>query len=211
MVKILPILIGIVGSYVVALLMGEVNFGAINQADWFGLAIHTGSMAKFSVSACITIAPIALATMMGHIGDIAAISATCEKHSSGRLPGSAPHPAGRRPFPPHACRLVYGGPANTRREHRCAGSDKGIRPARDAHCGLLRHPAQLFPKIRRAIQTVPGYHRRHFVCPVRHDIFRRRAPILSGKPGGFHQIPQPHHCCRYSGLCAWLQQRGRHP
>ena len=47
MVKILPILIGIVGSYVVALLMGEVNFDPINQADWFGLAIHTGSMAKF--------------------------------------------------------------------------------------------------------------------------------------------------------------------
>ena len=65
MVKILPILIGIVGSYIVALLMGEVNFDAINQADWFGLAIHTGSMAKFSVSACITIAPIALATMFG--------------------------------------------------------------------------------------------------------------------------------------------------
>ena len=79
MVKILPILIGIVGSYIVALLMGEVNFDAIRQADWFGLAIHTGSMAKFSVSACITIAPIALATMMEHIGDIAAISATCER------------------------------------------------------------------------------------------------------------------------------------
>ena len=36
-------------------------------------------MAKFSVSACITIAPIALATMMEHIGDIAAIIATCER------------------------------------------------------------------------------------------------------------------------------------
>ena len=79
MVKILPILIGIVVSYIAALFMGEVDFTAIQQADWFGLAIHTGSMAKFSVSACITIAPIALATMMEHIGDIAAISATCER------------------------------------------------------------------------------------------------------------------------------------
>ena len=76
MVKILPILIGIVVSYIAALFMGEVDFTAIQQADWFGLAIHTGSMAKFSVSACITIAPIALATMMEHIGDISAISAT---------------------------------------------------------------------------------------------------------------------------------------
>ena len=75
MVKILPILIGIVVSYIAALFMGEVDFTAIQQADWFGLAIHTGSMAKFSVSACITIAPIALATMMEHIGDIAGVLA----------------------------------------------------------------------------------------------------------------------------------------
>lgn len=59
------------GLYIAALFMGEVDLPAIQQADWFGLAIHTGSMAKFSVSACITIAPIALATMMEHIGDIA--------------------------------------------------------------------------------------------------------------------------------------------
>ena len=104
MVKILPILIGIVVSYIAALFMGNVDFTAIQQADWFGLAIHTGSMAKFSVSACITIAPIALATMMEHIGDIAAISC---KHAS--LPALGGEPGRGQPpedLPAHGDHMV---------------------------------------------------------------------------------------------------------
>ncbi len=36
MVKILPILIGLIVSYLVALVTNAVNFDAIGQADWFG-------------------------------------------------------------------------------------------------------------------------------------------------------------------------------
>ncbi|MEG2842932.1 MAG: solute carrier family 23 protein, partial [Ruthenibacterium sp.] len=61
MVKIVPILIGVVGSYIVALMMGEVDFAPIQNAAWFGVALHSSAFAKFSVSACITIMPIALA------------------------------------------------------------------------------------------------------------------------------------------------------
>ncbi len=80
MVKIIPILLGVLGSYAVALAMGEVNFAPIVNADWLGFPIQTAAMAKFDIGAILTIMPIALAAMMEHIGDMAAISATVGKN-----------------------------------------------------------------------------------------------------------------------------------
>ena len=87
MVKILPILIGVLVSYAVALVTGAVDFQAIGAAAWFGIPLHKDSMGLFAIdgsetfiSAVFTIVPIALATMMEHIGDIAAISATTGKN-----------------------------------------------------------------------------------------------------------------------------------
>ena len=87
MVKILPILIGVLVSYVVALATGAVDFAAIGAADWFGIPLHKAETGLFAidgsetfVSALFTIVPIALATMMEHIGDMCAISSTVEKN-----------------------------------------------------------------------------------------------------------------------------------
>ena len=83
MVKILPILLGVLVSYAVALVTGAVDFGPIREAAWLGLPLHKEAMGLFAIdgspafiSALFTIIPIALATMMEHVGDIAAISAT---------------------------------------------------------------------------------------------------------------------------------------
>ena len=78
MVKIVPILLGILVSYVAAILMGEVDFSAIINAKMVAPAPIT--LPKFSISACVSIVPIALATMMEHVGDMAAISATTGKN-----------------------------------------------------------------------------------------------------------------------------------
>ncbi|WP_308753954.1 uracil-xanthine permease family protein [uncultured Anaerotruncus sp.] len=78
MLKIVPILMGIVISYIVALVTGKVDFTAVAQAGFVGLPPFV--LAKFDVSAIIIMVPIALATMMEHIGDIAAIGATCERN-----------------------------------------------------------------------------------------------------------------------------------
>ena len=87
MVKILPILLGVLVSYAVALGTGAVDFTAIREAAWLGFPIHKSAMGLFAIdgspeffSALLTIMPIALATMMEHIGDIAAISATTGKN-----------------------------------------------------------------------------------------------------------------------------------
>lgn len=80
MVKIIPILIGLGVSYAVALALQRVDFSGIHalieQGRWLELPIHKQNFATFDRSAIITIAPIALATIMEHIGDISAISAT---------------------------------------------------------------------------------------------------------------------------------------
>ena len=74
MIKIIPILIGIVGAYIIALIVGWVDYSGLATAAAVGIPPFT--IAKFSGSAILTMAPIALATMMEHVGDISAISAT---------------------------------------------------------------------------------------------------------------------------------------
>ncbi|MFI3168815.1 MAG: uracil-xanthine permease family protein [Faecalibacterium sp.] len=87
MIKIIPILLGVLVSYVVALLTGAIDFAAIGSAAWVGLPVTTSAMGLLAIDgsasfwmAFFTIVPIALASMMEHIGDIAAISATTGKN-----------------------------------------------------------------------------------------------------------------------------------
>lgn len=85
MIKIVPILIGVIASYAAAVCMGEVDFTAVSQAAWVGFPIHRemtilalldGFDPVQLVTAVITIVPLALATIVEHIGDISAISST---------------------------------------------------------------------------------------------------------------------------------------
>ena len=78
MVKIIPILLGVVGSYIVAVIAGQVNFSGVSEASFLGLQQFV--IAKFDVSAILVMAPIAIAAMMEHIGDISAISSTTGKN-----------------------------------------------------------------------------------------------------------------------------------
>ncbi len=86
MVKIIPILIGVIVSYIVGIIAGEVDFTIVKDAAWVGIPIVKDMTVlgmfgdNFDVSkmvtAVITIMPIALATIVEHIGDISAISST---------------------------------------------------------------------------------------------------------------------------------------
>ena len=89
MIKIIPILLGVVGSYVVAACFGLCDFSAVKDAAWIGLPfkMENTAMAVFRdpnwglvVAAIIAIIPISLATMMEHIGDMCAISSTVGKN-----------------------------------------------------------------------------------------------------------------------------------
>lgn len=94
MAKIIPILLGVLGSYLFAVVIdpaARANVAQkVGEAAWIGLPVHTERtvFALFSTqldskllwSSILTIAPLALATMVEHIGDVCAISSTCGKN-----------------------------------------------------------------------------------------------------------------------------------
>ena len=99
MVKIIPILLGVVGSYAVAAIcqingmhvMDPDKLQALADAPWFGLPFQFENtlFGLFSrpdldtgllLTAAVTIMPLSLATMVEHIGDMCAISSTCERN-----------------------------------------------------------------------------------------------------------------------------------
>ena len=89
MIRIVPILIGVLVSYILAACFGLVDFSAVKDAAWIGLPIYKDSTAiaiadtrnwEMLTTAIITIMPIALATMIEHIGDMCAISSTTGKN-----------------------------------------------------------------------------------------------------------------------------------
>ena len=90
MIKIIPILMGVLASYIVAAVTGNVDFTAVKEAAWIGLPVlweNTG-FSVFTgdtdwgmvITSIITIMPIAFATMMEHVGDISAIGGTVGKN-----------------------------------------------------------------------------------------------------------------------------------
>ena len=94
MVKIVPILLGVVASYLFAMVVDpaarETVVQKVSEADWIGLPIIWENTvfsifgAEFDggllLTSIVTITPIALATMVEHIGDICAISSTVGKN-----------------------------------------------------------------------------------------------------------------------------------
>ena len=94
MAKIIPILLGVIGSYVLAVIFDPASRATVvekvSEASWLGLPIvwknsvfHLFNMevdTGMLWSAVFTIVPLSLATMVEHIGDICAISSTCGKN-----------------------------------------------------------------------------------------------------------------------------------
>ena len=89
MIKIVPILIGVIVSYVAGIIMGDVDFTAVSNAAWVGIPIRKEMTilglfdnfdASLLITSVVTIVPIALATIVEHIGDISAISSTTRRN-----------------------------------------------------------------------------------------------------------------------------------
>ena len=85
MIRIVPILMGVLGSYIVAACFGLCDFSGVKDAAWLGVPFKMQDTAfavlrnpnwGLVVAAIIAILPISLATMVEHIGDMCAISST---------------------------------------------------------------------------------------------------------------------------------------
>ena len=168
MFKIIPILLGVVGSYAVAAVTGQVDFTPVKEAAWLGLpfqwkdtafSLFGGCDGTLLLNCIITVAPIALATMMEHIGDMSAISSTVGKnfiedpglHRSLLGDGLATTMA-----------ALFGAPANT-----TYGENTGV-------LALTRGHLLLLPEVCGADSLhARGDHRRRVADSLRHD-FRGR-------------------------------------
>lgn len=72
---VIPILIGLVSGYILALIVGIVDTKAIAEASWFAIPAFT--LPKFSPSAILAIAPVAVVTITEHIGHVLVTNNVC--------------------------------------------------------------------------------------------------------------------------------------
>ena len=164
MFRIIPILLGVAIAYLVALVMhfcgltnpdgsAILNFASVAEAGWVGLPPF--QVCKFDLTSILVMAPIALATMMEHIGDMSAISATVGEnyladpglHRTLVGDGLATALAG-----------LVGGPANT-----TYGENTGVLELSRVHDPRVIRIAAVFaillsfiPKVSSVISTMPN-------------------------------------------------------
>lgn len=170
MIKIIPILLGIVGTYVIAILVGNVggvegfaiDFTGVKAAAWIGFPIEWGSTVfggvrdgSKALSAIIAIMPIAIATMMEHIGDVSAISATCGKNY---ISDPGLHRTLLGDGLATTLASLFGGPANT-----TYGENTGVLALSKVYdprvIRIAAYFAMLFsfcPKFAAIIESIPG-------------------------------------------------------
>ena len=95
MFKIIPILMGVIASYIIAVVLGKcglgdaIDYSAVANASWIGFPIKMENTVfpLFShpdwgkiVSAIAIVFPLAFATIMEHVGDVSAISSTVKRN-----------------------------------------------------------------------------------------------------------------------------------
>jgi len=78
-IKVIPILLGIIGGYTFAAFLGLVDFAPVMEASWFALPKFALPTVSGNLRAISLVAPIALVTMVEHLGDVVAISSTVKK------------------------------------------------------------------------------------------------------------------------------------
>ena len=81
LVKLVPVVIGIVIGYVVALCLGLVDLSAVATAPWFALPpmIAHFQLPQFAWEPFVFMIPVAIAPVIEHIGDVYVVGAVAEK------------------------------------------------------------------------------------------------------------------------------------
>lgn len=76
-VKIVPVIIGLVVGYILSAFLGDIDYTPILQAKWIGMPNF--ALPKFNLGAIMIVAPIALTTIVEHIGDVLAMGGVVKK------------------------------------------------------------------------------------------------------------------------------------
>ena len=78
--KIVPVIIGLIAGYILAAILGRIDYTPILEAAWIGMPNF--ALPKFNAGSIAIIAPIALVTIVEHIGDVLAMSGVVRKELS---------------------------------------------------------------------------------------------------------------------------------
>lgn len=81
LLKLVPVVCGIIVGYVVALMMGLVDFTAVGSAPWFALpqSITHFQLPQFAWEPFLFMIPVAVAPVIEHVGDVYVVSAVADK------------------------------------------------------------------------------------------------------------------------------------
>ena len=81
LVKLVPVVIGIIVGYIVALCMGVVDLSTVGAAPWFALpsSIAHFQLPQFAWEPFVFMIPVAIAPVIEHIGDVYVVSAVADK------------------------------------------------------------------------------------------------------------------------------------
>ncbi|MBR4380961.1 MAG: uracil-xanthine permease [Bacteroidaceae bacterium] len=81
LLKLVPVICGIIAGFIVAICLGEVDFSAVVSAPWLALPEHIRhpQLPAFQWEPFIFMMPVALAAVVEHVGDVYAISAVADK------------------------------------------------------------------------------------------------------------------------------------
>lgn len=79
MMKLVPIISGVVVGYIVALCMGKVDFSGVAAASWLACPVHFDTITHFELSPFLYMIPVAIAPVLEHIGDVYVVSAVAGK------------------------------------------------------------------------------------------------------------------------------------
>ncbi len=150
--KVVPVIIGLGVGYLVAIITKNVVFTPVINAGWLGLPPF--EMAKFDFQSVMIIAPVAIATVVEHIGDVIAIGATVENDFL-EDPGLHRTMIGDGLLT--ALSAMFGGPANT-----TYSENTGVLALTKVWDPLIMRIAAVFaiilsvvPKLSSIINTIP--------------------------------------------------------
>ena len=149
----LPVLFALISGYVVAIILGIVDFTTVNEAAWFGLPKF--SLPVFSIRSISIIVPIAIVTIVEHFGDILAIGNVVGKDFF-KKPGI--HRTLMGDGLATSLSAMIGGPANTTYSENTGavaltGNYNPIIMRIAAVCAIT---LSLVPKFTSIISTIPG-------------------------------------------------------
>jgi len=81
LIKLVPVVCGIVAGYIAAVCMGEVDFTNVAAAPWFALppALADFHLPQFAWEPFLFMIPVAIAPVIEHIGDVYVVGAVAQK------------------------------------------------------------------------------------------------------------------------------------